>query len=97
MDFAWQRTALVSLAAAALALMPAVGALAATNPAALNPTPDRPSQLLVDSEGTTDVTGDPNGTGDNLTSVNTDPQFVVKGTKLVKLDFSSLAGGWHGR
>jgi hypothetical protein len=88
------KTTLVSLVAAGLALLPVSGALAATNPAALNPYPNRDSKLLVDFESTTMVTSDPMATGTSIASTNTDPQFVAEGSQSLKLDVTGL-GGWY--
>jgi len=78
--------------AAGLALLVASGALAATNPAALNPTPNRESKALVDFESAATVMSDPAGAGVNLASVNTDPQFVAEGSTSLKLDLNTQSG-----
>jgi len=82
-----RQSALVSVLAAGLALLPAIGGFAA----GLNPTPARESKPLLDFETDTKVTTD---TGDNRTAVNSDSQFVAEGTKSLKLDLTDQ-GDWH--
>src|SRR5436305_145325 len=90
-----KKITLVSSMAAALSLLLARGALAAVNPAAPNPYPTRESKLLADFESAAMVTSDPNGTGRNLASINTNPQFVAEGSKSLKLDLNGVAAGWQ--
>jgi hypothetical protein len=88
-----RKTTLVSSMAAGLALLLASGAFAAAvNPAAPNPYPTRDGKLLVDFAGPVTVMSDPAGTGKNLASINTDPQFTALGTKSLKLDLDGVSG-----
>jgi hypothetical protein len=90
-----RKTTLVSSMAAGLALLLASGAFsAALNPAAPNPYPTRDSKLLVDFASPVTATGDPNGTGGNVASINTNPQFTALGGKSLKLDLTDVMG-WH--
>jgi len=77
---------LIAMVAASLAIFPAVGARAA----APDPTPNRESKLLVDFEGQTTVASDPDASGTEHSSINTDAQFVAEGTKSLKLDLSGV-------
>jgi hypothetical protein len=90
-----KRIALVSPLGAALALLLASGALAAVNPAAPNPYPERDSKLLVDFTSPITVMGDPAGAGKNIASINSDPQFTALGTKSLKVDLTGV-NGYHG-
>lgn len=90
-----RKTPIAFVMTAGLALLLASGAFAAANPAAPNPYPTRESKLLVDFASPVTVTSDPNGTGENLASINTDPQFTALGTKSLKLDLTDVTG-YHG-
>jgi hypothetical protein len=90
-----RKTTIVSVMAAGLALVSVSGALAAAvNPAAPNPYPTRDSKLLVDFASPVTATGDPNGAGKNIASINADPQFTALGGKSLKLDLTDVTG-WH--
>jgi hypothetical protein len=83
--------------AVGLALLPALGALAAQNPAVPNPTPDRASKVVVDFTSAVTAMADPLQAGENRASINTDPQFTVAGTKSLKVDLNGVPGnssGW---
>jgi hypothetical protein len=84
------KTTLVCMLSAGLALLPVVGAFSA----APNPTPTRQSKLLVDFESDVAATSDPDGSGQNRASVNTTAEFVAEGTKSLKLDFTDF-GSWN--
>jgi hypothetical protein len=90
-----KKTALVSLVAAGLALVPVSGLFAATNPAAPNPTPARESKSLVDFESAVTPMSDPTAAGTNVASINTDPQFVAEGSKSLKLDLNGVMGYYN--
>jgi hypothetical protein len=85
-----RNTNIVAIMTAALALVLASGALAAINPAAPNPYPERDSKLLVDFASPATIMGDPAGVGKNIASINADPQFTVLGTKSLKLDLTGV-------
>jgi hypothetical protein len=85
-----RKTTRVSLVATALALSLAGGGFAA----ALNPTPNRESKLLVGFETDIAVTSDPDGVGENRASINTDPAYVAEGSKSLKLELANV-GAWH--
>lgn len=81
------KTTLVSLMAAGLALMP----ISAAFSAAPNPTPTRQSKLLVDFETDITATSDPLEASENRASINADAEFVAEGTKSLKLDLTDVA------
>jgi hypothetical protein len=83
----------MSVTAAGLALLLAGGAFAALNPAAPNLYPTRENKLLVDFSSPVTVASDPLGTGGNVATLNTDPQFTALGTKSLKLDLNGV-NGW---
>jgi hypothetical protein len=85
-----KKTSLVSLMAAALALLSASGAFSA----ALDPYPTRDSKLLVDFESTITVMSDPLNTGQNHASISADAQFAAQGSKSLKLDLKDVSG-WN--
>jgi hypothetical protein len=85
-----RKTAIVSLLTAGLALVSVCGALAAVNPNAPNPYPQRESKLVVDFTGTVTVMGDPAGAGNNVASINSDPQFTALGSRSLKLDLTDV-------
>jgi hypothetical protein len=88
-----KKTTLVSMLAVGLAMLPVAAALAAVNPEAPNPYPNRESKLLVDFESDVAVTSDALGTGENRASINTDAQFVAEGGKSLKIDETGAAAG----
>ncbi len=90
-----RKTSIVFVMTVGLALLLAGGAHAAVNTAAPNPYPTRASKLLVDFTSPVTVTSDPAGAGQNLASLNTDPQFTALGTRSLKLDLTDVAG-FHG-
>src|SRR4051812_17430893 len=83
---------LIGLMAAGLVLSTASSAFAAAT-GVLNPTPNRDSKIVADFEGATDVTGDPNGTGENRASINANTDFVAEGSKSLKVDMTDVPGG----
>jgi hypothetical protein len=85
-----RKTPVVSVMTAGLTLVLVSGVLAAVNPSAPNPYPERDSKLLVDFASPVTVMGDPAGAGKNIASINSDPKFTVLGTKSLKLDLTDV-------